>query len=262
MMTELSDKQIERYLMRIGLGGPLPSTAQTLSAIQWAHLHTVPFENLEICPLDRRFTLDIPAVYEKVVERNRGGFCFELNGLLAVLLESLGFEVNRMAAHFADAADPDPFDHLVLDVTVPTDGSRWYADVGAGRTNPDRAIPIDGISADGQRRVHLVDGQWVAERVDEDGSWTPILSWGPEVHELGAFMPRCTYFQTHPDSFFRSGAMCSMLVAGGRATLAKRTLITTINGEREERELESHAEIGDVLRSIFGIEIPVDDRWR
>ena len=119
-MAELSDKQIERYLKRIGLGGPLPPTAQTLSAIQWAHLHTVPFENLEIVPLDQRFTLDIPAVYEKVVARNRGGFCFELNGLLAVLLESLGFEVNRMAAHFSDEADPDPFDHLVLDVTVPT----------------------------------------------------------------------------------------------------------------------------------------------
>src|SRR6476659_9359361 len=117
-MAELSDKQIERYLMRIGLGGPLPSTAQTLSAIQWSHLHTVPFENLEICPLDRRFTLDISAVYEKVVERNRGGCCFELNGLLAFLLESLGFAVYRMAAHFADAAEPDPFDHLVLDVTV------------------------------------------------------------------------------------------------------------------------------------------------
>src|SRR6476619_4727518 len=261
-MAELSDKQIERYLKRIGLGGPLPPTAQTLSAIQWAHLHTVPFENLEIVPLDQRFTLDIPAVYAKVVARNRGGFCFELNGLLAVLLESLGFQVNRMAANFSDEANPDPFDHLVLDVTVPSDGSRWYADVGAGRTNPDRAIPIEGVSADGERRVHLADGRWVAERMDEAGAWSPIMSWGPEAYELSAFMPRCTYFQTDPESFFRSGAMCSMLVTGGRATLAKRTLITTIDGEREERELESHAEIGDVLRSIFGIEIPVDDRWR
>ena len=261
-MTALSDNQIERYLKRIGLGGPLPPTAQTLSAIQWAHLHTVPFENLEIVPLDQRFTLDIPAVYEKVVERKRGGFCFELNGLLAVLLESLGFEVKRMAAHFSDEADPDPFDHLVLDVTVPTDGSRWYADVGAGRTNPDRSIPIDGISADGQRRVHVVDGQWVAERLGEDGAWSPILAWGPEAHDLIAFMPRCTYFQTDPDSFFRSGAMCSMLINGGRATLAKRTLITTVNGQREEREIASNAEIADVLRGIFGIEIPVDDRWR
>ena len=98
--------------------------------------------------------------------------------------------------------------------------------------------------------------------MDEGGAWSPIIVVGTEAHELSAFMPRCTYFQTHPDSFFRSGAMCSMLVTGGRATLAKRTLITTIDGEREERELASNAEIADALRTIFGIEIPVDDRWR
>ena len=90
-MAELSAEQSERYLRRISLGGPLPPTAQSLSAIQWAHLHTVPFENLSICPLEQRFTLAIPGIYEKVVKQHRGGFCFELNGLLAVLLESLGY---------------------------------------------------------------------------------------------------------------------------------------------------------------------------
>lgn len=261
-MAELSANQIERYLRRIGLGAPLPPTAQTLSAIQWAHLHTVPFENLSICPLEQRFTLDIAAIYEKVVEQNRGGFCFELNGLLAVLLESLGYEVERMAAHFAGEDDPDPFDHLVLVVTVPADGSRWYVDVGAGRTSPDRPVPIDGVSPDGQRRVRLADGRWVGEQLGEDGAWSAVLSWAPEVHELAAFWPRCAYFQTDPGSFFRSGTLCSMLVPGGRATLAKRSLITTVNGQREERELQSHDEIAEALRSIFGIEIPVDDRWR
>jgi N-hydroxyarylamine O-acetyltransferase len=261
-VAELSEDQIGRYLNRIGLGGPLPATAQTLSAIHWAHLHTVPFENLSICPLEQLFTLDIPAIYEKVVGQHRGGFCFELNGLLAVLLESLGYGVERMAAHFADESDPDPFDHLVLVVTVPTDGSRWYVDVGAGGTSPDRPVPLDGISADGQRRVRLGDGRWVGEKRGEDGAWNPVLSWAPEVHELSAFWPRCAYFQTEPGSFFRSGALCSMLIPGGRATLAKRSLIMTVDGRREERELESNVEIADVLRSIFGIEIPVDDRWR
>ena len=146
-MAELSADQIGRYLKRIGLGSPLPPTAQTLSAIHWAHLHTVPFENLSICPLEQPFTLDIPAIYEKVVGQNRGGFCFELNGLLSVLLESLGYEVERMAAQFSDADDPDPFDHLVLVVTVSADGSRWYVDVGAGGSSPGRPVPIDGVSA-------------------------------------------------------------------------------------------------------------------
>jgi N-hydroxyarylamine O-acetyltransferase len=261
-VAELTDQQIERFLKRIGLGGPLPATAQTLSAIQWAHLHTVPFENLSICPLEQPFTLDIPTIYEKVVVQNRGGFCFELNGLLAVLLESLGYEVERMAAHFADEDDPDPFDHLVLAVTVPADGSRWYVDVGAGGTSPDRPVPLKGVSADQQRRVRLVDGRWVGEKRGEDGNWEPVLSWAPDVQELDAFWPRCAYFQTNPDSFFRSGTLCSMLVPGGRATLAKWTLITTIDGRRDERELQSHDEIADALQSIFGIRIPVDDRWR
>ena len=167
-----------------------------------------------------------------------------------------------MAAYFAGEDDPDPFDHLVLIVTVPTDGSRWYVDVGAGGTSPDRPVPLDGVSADGRRRVRLADERWIGEQRGEDGAWSPVLFWAPDVQELGAFWSRCTYFQTDPASFFRSGAMCSMPVPGGRATVAKRTLITTIDGRREERPLESNAEIADVLRNTFGIEIPVDDRWR
>jgi N-hydroxyarylamine O-acetyltransferase len=261
-MPQLSADQIEHYLRRIGLSAPLPPSAQTLSAIQWAHLHTVPFENLDICPLDQPFTLDIEAIYEKVVLRKRGGFCFELNGLLAELLDSLGYQVERMAANFADEPNPDAFDHLVLMVTAPDDGSRWYADVAAGRVNPERAIPIDDVSADGQRRTRFGDGRWIAEGLDENGAWRPILSWSPDPYLLSAFQSRCAHFQTHPESFFRQGAMCTMLTEGGRVTLAKRTLITTINGERSERELESNVEIAGLLRSIYGIDIPVDDRWR
>ena len=261
-MGGLSLVQIEQYLKRIALDRPLPPTAQTLSAIQWAHLHTIPFENLDICPLGQSFSLDIHDIYDKVVTRQRGGFCFELNGLLAELLESLGYQVERMAANFADVPDPDPFDHLVLMVTVPDDGSRWYADVAAGRVNPDRPIPLDDVSADGQRRTRFADGRWIAEGVGEDGAWNPILSWGLDAHPLSAFQSRCTLFQTHPESFFRQGAMCTILTASGRVTLAKRTLITTVNGGRSERELESNDEIAALLRSIYGIDIPVDDRWR
>ena len=89
-----------------------------------------------------------------------------------------------------------------------------------------------------------------------------MLTWGPGAHHLTAFQSRCAYFQTHPDSFFRSGALCTILTPGGRITLARRTLITTVDGQRSERELGSNAEIADLLRSTFGIDLAVDDRWR
>jgi N-hydroxyarylamine O-acetyltransferase len=262
-MAELSQDQIQVYLDRIGLAEPLDPTAESLSSIQVAHLHAVPFENLDIVPLNQQFGLDLAEVYDKVVLRRRGGFCFELNGLLAALLESLGYQVERMAAWFADEPDPDPFDHLVLAVTVPADGSRWYVDVGAGRTNPDRAIPIDGTSSDGRRRIRLANGRWLAEGLGDDSAWSPILSWGLEPHPLDAFAARCAWFQTAPESFFRKGPICTVLTTGGRVTLSRRTLITTTTtGERTEQALGSDDDIAAALRSIYGIELQVDDRWR
>jgi N-hydroxyarylamine O-acetyltransferase len=261
-MAEISTDQIETYLRRIGLTGPLRPTAETLAAIQWAHLHAVPFENLDICPLCTPLALDIASMYEKIVIHKRGGFCFEVNGLLAELLASLGYGVERMGGWFADELNPDPFDHMVLIVTIPGDGAGWYTDVGAGRTNPDRPIPIDGVDDDGLRRTRMVDGIWLAESLAEDGAWNPVLHWSPEPHPLSAFAERCAYFERDPASFFRQRPVATMLRDGGRITLARRSLITTVDGVRAEREIDTNEEIQAILRDTFGIDIPVDNRWR
>ena len=53
---------------------------KVLKNLQKAHLLNVPFENLDVhnsIPI----ILDIENIYQKVVLQNRGGFCYELNGL-------------------------------------------------------------------------------------------------------------------------------------------------------------------------------------
>ena len=85
------------YLDRIGYSGPTEPTAETLVALHRAHMLAVPFENLDI-HLGRRNVLDPEHVFDKVVRRRRGGWCFELNGLFALLLETLGYTVTRYAA--------------------------------------------------------------------------------------------------------------------------------------------------------------------
>ena len=261
MTVELDDELIARYLGRIRLDHPLPATRETLEQIQSAHLHAVPFENLDISALDIRFSLEIGEIFAKVVDRRRGGFCFELNGLLAAILEAIGFGVERMGAHFTGAQQWHPLDHLAIIATAPADGSQWYVDVAAGRENPTYPVPLDGISLDGLNRTRFDDGWWFGDKL-VDGEWQPAITWGAEAFPLTAFQDRCDYFQTHEDSFFRTGALCTILVPGGRVTLARRTLITTIDGIRAERELERDEEIAHVLESTFGVVVPVDERWR
>src|SRR5262245_26638485 len=88
---------IERYLDRIGAWLPSAVHAPPLRELHRLHLEAVPFETLAI-HLGEGIVLSEDALVDKIVRRGRGGFCYELNGLFAALLGSLGFAVTMHAA--------------------------------------------------------------------------------------------------------------------------------------------------------------------
>src|SRR6187397_3354830 len=105
----------QSYLQRINYRGEQTPTAATLRELHRAHLLTVPFENLDI-HLGRPIVLEQGALFDKIVRRRRGGFCYELNGLFAALLYKLGFDVTMLSAGVAraDGSYGPEFDHLTL----------------------------------------------------------------------------------------------------------------------------------------------------
>src|SRR5258706_10346992 len=121
---------VNDYWDRIHFPAHTVRDAAMLRALQRAHLYSVPFENLDIAR-GRRITLDIERIYDKVVPRRRGGFCYELNGLMGWLLHELGYEVKMLSARsFKDDGSFAPeYDHLALLVRCPADKTRWLVDV-------------------------------------------------------------------------------------------------------------------------------------
>ena len=106
-----------RYLERITYHGSREPILPILQALHEAHLLAVPFENLDIF-LGRAIVLDEASLWSKIIEQHRGGFCYELNGLFALLLRALGFQVDLLSAAVARSTGgfgPD-FDHLTLRV--------------------------------------------------------------------------------------------------------------------------------------------------
>src|SRR5687768_13047 len=118
------------YLKRINYSGSREPTAETLRALQVAHLLAVPFENLSI-HAGEAIVLNEDSLFSKIVENRRGGFCYEANGLFAGLLRALGFEVTMLSAGVAkkDGDFGPDFDHMTLMVTL---AERWLVDVGFG----------------------------------------------------------------------------------------------------------------------------------
>jgi N-hydroxyarylamine O-acetyltransferase len=121
------------YLKRLGFHRHDGPTLESLAALQRAHLEHIPFENLDI-HLGNPVILDEELLYEKIVNRHRGGFCYELNGLFAALLEALGYGVTRLSARVFDDGEPGPeFDHLLLLVDLKAEAGWCYlVDVGFG----------------------------------------------------------------------------------------------------------------------------------
>jgi len=121
------------YLRRIGYTAPITPTLETLRRIHRAHLETVPFENLDISQ-ERRIVLEQDRFVQKIVEENRGGFCYELNGAFAALLGEMGFRVTLLSARppHQDGSPGPEFDHLALRVDIE---QPWLVDVGLGNAS-------------------------------------------------------------------------------------------------------------------------------
>ncbi|MGB1778531.1 MAG: arylamine N-acetyltransferase family protein, partial [Longimicrobiales bacterium] len=85
---------LHSYLDRIGFVGTARPDLDTLKAVHHRHLLGVTYENLSV-QLGERVGLDPAESYVKIVEGGRGGWCYEMNGLLAWALEEIGFDVMR-----------------------------------------------------------------------------------------------------------------------------------------------------------------------
>lgn len=150
--TPMPPEQILRYLDRIGLRDavPPPPTLETLRRLQSAHLLHVPYENLDL--LRGAITsLEHGALFEKIVEKRRGGLCFELNGLFCWLLCSLGYQVTSYAGRFIypSEAGIQMRRHRVLVVTL--EGKRYLTETGMNSEGPARACAGRERSAMGRR---------------------------------------------------------------------------------------------------------------
>jgi N-hydroxyarylamine O-acetyltransferase len=242
---------VESYLQRIGASGHERGGIEALRDLQLAHLRAVPFENLSI-HLGEPIVLNPETLVDKIVERNRGGFCYELNGAFATLLEALGFQVAILAARvYGPSGLGPPFDHMALRVELE---HPWLVDVGFGAfahypvridTNVGQPDPAGVVrverAADGDLDV-LLDGQ-LQYRLDI------------RPYNLADFVPTCWWQATSPHSDFTRSVTCSVLTDSGRVTLSGAKLIVTKDGSRQEQLLGSDTEILDAYRSHFGISL-------
>lgn len=248
----------QAYLKRINYQGSVEPTAATLKALHYQHMATVPFENLDIF-LGKPIVLDPAAFYKKIVEQQRGGFCYELNGLFAKLLEALGFQVTLLSARVAipEGGYGADFGHLAL--LVELGDYSWLVDVGFGDSfrEPIGFGPISEQVRNAYRLVAEEAGYWILlQRPKSEQRERALYLFTLEPKKLEDFKNLCQYQQTSPDSIFTKGRLCTKAIPEGRITLMDKELVITTETGKQSYPVSSEAKFSSLLKENFGIVLP------
>jgi N-hydroxyarylamine O-acetyltransferase len=260
-MEHFPARLIEAYLQRLGVASGGAPDLEQLARLQNQHLLEVPFENLDVI-WGTSIRLDLYELYDKIVDRRRGGFCYELNGLFAGLLRGLGYSVDLLSARVYSEERQDfgpQFDHMALCVHLERP---YLVDVGFG-DGFRQPLPLpDGRTEDvsGQYRLQTLipDSGELELQHREDGLWKPQFRFTMHAHKLAEFSNMRHYHQSSPRSSFTHAALCSRATPEGRITLTENELIITSGSEITKAPVENQEQFKHFLSRYFSITIPVD----
>ena len=249
---------IKKYLARIGISEceEMNVNLDLLKTLQTAHITSVPYENLDII-YGKAISLDEEDIYDKIVTRHRGGYCFELNALYEKLLLGLGFQVESFFARFLRGQTEIPVRrHRVLVVTLGAE--RYMADVGIGSPSPRAPLLLkSGITQECFGECYRFEREeflgWVLYEM-RDGKWQRYLSFTEEKQLDIDFIQPSFYCEKHPASIFNRQIMVAIKTPTGRKTIDGDVFkifegaeLVYIKEKLEKSELE------EILSAEFGI---------
>lgn len=251
----LSPALLDKYLQRIKLATELTTTRQLLDEIHYSHLTNIPFENIDIT-LGKDITLSEQVILDKVLNKRRGGFCYELNYSLYLLLITIGFDVTMLSARVFNGSSYGPeFDHSLLLINL--DGEQIIADVGFGDSFQ-LPFPIDGsVHKEGMNfyKVDNEEGVYTLWKSTDGDEWLPLYIFTLALRKLSEFEDMCVHQQTSSESNFTKGMVCTVPIENGRKTLSGNKMITTVNGVKSEQTIDNEALFYQLLENTFGIEL-------
>jgi len=251
---------LEDYFQRIGYEGPTEPTLALLRQLVHLHTQNIPFENIDVL-LGKPVQLEPEAVFHKLVHQRRGGYCFEQNGLMQLVLRALGYSVFALGARVRlRQRDREQFPartHLFLAVSI--DNKYWLVDVGFGALTLTAPLLWQEFTLQHQsrepRRLVREGKRWFHQAWQQD-EWRDVYEFTKEPMHIADQRVANWYTSTHPDSNFTQRlSMALALSDGGRVTLNGTSLRVLRSGQAEQRFRVGEDALSLIIEQHFGIRL-------
>jgi N-hydroxyarylamine O-acetyltransferase len=240
----------------LNYSGVVQPTEDRLEDLHRAQYHTIPFENFDIL-LGRGISIESAVLFDKLVNRARGGYCFELNGLFLMALKAFGFDARALLARVHKTGTLSGRGHQISLVSL--QGRQWISDVGFGNPNLRAPIPLEldhPTTHDGQT-FRLMDAGYffIMLQTLNDDQWQDLYSFDSRHVCPGDIAIGNHFTSTHPSSSFTFAMVAALPIHDGVITLFNNTLKILTADKEQVRELPEGQLYIDALKDHFGIEL-------
>ena len=248
---------LDAYCARISYKGPRDVSLATLKGLHFAHVHTVPFENLDI-HLGQRISLEPSDLFTKIVTRKRGGYCYEVNSFFAMILQAFGFHVQCLLARVLYGFSTfRPRSHQLLLVTV--ENQSWIADVGFGSCclRLPLLLTSDVVHEQGPDKFKLraeAGSTYILEAMLA-GRWQDLYSFTLEPFLLADYEPYNYWNSTAPYVRWTQQKVCTIPTKEGRVMAVDMEFKIHTQESTQTLRARDYAEYVQFLHDYFGLEI-------
>ena len=240
------------YLDRIGFHGDPSPDFETLKRLMRCQLFSVPFENLDVQA--GKVPLLVPeAIYAKIIEQRRGGYCYEVNGIFAMALEALDISYRFVAARPMTYAVRRPKTHVAIIASI--DGAEWLCDLGFGGYGIREPIDLRWLDRELTQdydtfMLTMASGRDYLLQSMVDGEWKKLYEFNLCPQEWVDFEPANWLNATQPESIFVQGRIVVLQHPTGKSILSGERFRYVSEG-REEEKFVSKEDIPELLHRHF-----------
>ncbi len=245
---------LNAYFARIGYQGTPSADIATVGELMRRQLFTVPFENLDV-QAGKIVSLVPEEIVEKIVGRRRGGYCYEVNGLFGMALESLGIKYQFVAARPMIYPERRPKTHVAIVASI--EGDRWLCELGFGSCGFKAPLRLDTDEVENRQDDYIFslknegETRYVLKSM-VDGIWENQYAFDLSPQEWIDFVPANYFNSAHPDSVFVQKLLVVLHNPDGRSILFGDSLKIIERG-RIKKQIVSQHDRDAVLTNIFGL---------
>ena len=247
---------LQQYLKRIKFEGEIQLNLEGIKKLMQSQIFSVPFENIDV-QAGKAISLIGDDIVNQIVTKNRGGYCYQINGIFSLMLQEIGLPHYYIAVRPLVNPDPNAKTHLAIIATI--ENEEYLIDLGFGGNSIREPLKLSEIGTEIQHdwdtfSLVKTDENEFLLQILIGKEWTNLYSFDLTPQRWIDFKPANYYNYSNPDSVFTQKLIVVLQNPSGKKILSKNSLKSVTNGITEIISFEDN-QLDTVLETEFNLKV-------